>query len=219
MKKFILLLATMVFLTNSFVVSAQEESPVTLSATEVEVNQETGEFQFDILIHESEAYAGMEFGMVCGSECEILTVEYDKEVNTTGLAENDLIWFGFFDGEDSFTESFTATVSGVCKTGADSVMALKTVKKYTIGNSEYKEEEFLTDTQINLVASAVEAQVEEGSIPLVAATENGVSTSGLMIICSLGAVGIAGVLIYMGLKPGRKKAIERQNALNENNGS
>lgn len=203
MKKFILILSAMVLLTNPIVVSAQEESPVTLSATEVEVNQETGEFQFDILIHESEAYAGMEFGMVCGSECEILTIEYDKDVSSTGPADSDLTWFGFFDGEDSFTESFTATVSGICQTGVDSVMALKTVKKYTIGDNEYKEEEFFVDTKINLVAEVAETQVAEESVPLVA-TEEGVSISWITVLCILGAAGIAGVLIYISF--GRKKA-------------
>lgn len=119
MKKFMLALAAMVFWANGIVVSAQQEMPITLSATEVEVNQETGEFQFDIVTGASDAYAGMEFGIVCGPECQIVSVEYDRKISSTGPVESDMTWFGFFDGEDSFAESMTITVSGKCQTGVD----------------------------------------------------------------------------------------------------
>ncbi len=55
----------------------QEEMPVSVPVTEVQVDQETGDFQVDIVINESENYAGMEFGMVCEPECKITSVEYD----------------------------------------------------------------------------------------------------------------------------------------------
>lgn len=202
MKKFILFFIAMAFLAKPIVVCAQEESPVALSATEVEVNQETGEFQFDILIHESEAYAGMEFGMVCGRGCEIDDIRYDREVSATGPVENDMTWFGFFDGEDSFTESMTITVTGTCQVGADSELALKTVKKYTIGDREYREEEYLIDTKVKLSAVMEDTQVAEESLPL--AESKGVSISGIMILCILGTAGIAGILIY--IRFGRRTA-------------
>ena len=204
MKKFILAVAAMAFLSSPAVVSAQEGVPVTLPAAEIAVNQETGEFRFDIVTCESDAYAGMEFGVVCGPECEITSVTYDKEVSATGPAENEMTWFGFFDGEDSFTESMTITVTGVCQRGVDSQLALKTVKKYTIGNGEYKEEEYLVDAKMSLVAGTPETQVEEESLPLAVTEEKEVSISWITILCILGAAGIAGVLIYISF--GRKKA-------------
>ena len=206
MKKFILVLSAMVVLMNSIVVNAQQENPITLSATEVLVNQETGEFEFDILINESEAYAGMEFGMVCGPECEILSIEYDKDVSTTGPAENDLTWFGFFDGEDSFTESITAKVIGTCQTGVDSAMALKTVKKYTIGSGEYKEEEFFVDSQINLVTKLTEEQSNQ-----IASVDEGINKFWIIILGIIGVAGITGLLIYKGVKS-KRKVVETRNA-------
>lgn len=204
MKKFILALAAMLILSKGLVVSAQGEAPVTLPATEISVDQESGEFSFDIVTSESDAYAGMEFGVVCGPECEILSVEYDKEISATGPTENELTWFGFFDGEDSFTESMTITVTGTCQIGTDSELALKTVKKYTIGDGEYEEEEYLVDAKVSLVADISETQVEEEGLPLAATEEKGVSISWITILCILGAAGIAGVLIYISF--GRKKA-------------
>lgn len=196
MKKVILVLSLLVLLANPFTADAQEEMPIRLSNTEIEVDQQTGEFQVEIEICESTYYAGMEFGMVCGSECEITSVTYDKKVSATGPVESDLIWFGFFDGEDSFSESFTATVHGTCPIGTDSELALKTVKKYTIGESEYKEEEFMVDTKIKLVSEMKEMQVLQ---------VQGVS-AWVIALCIIGAVGIAGALIYIGFGRKTKKA-------------
>lgn len=198
MKKMILALSILVLLANPITVDAQEEMPVSLTNTEIEVNQETGEFQVEITICESAAYAGMEFGMVCGPECEITSVTYDKEVSTTGPVESNLIWFGFFDGEDSFSESFTATVHGTCRIGADSEMALKTVKKYTIGESEYREEEFTVDTKINLVSETEEMQVQEENTPLAFAWKEQEISAWVIALGIIGAVGIVGALIYIG---------------------
>lgn len=169
---------------------------VLLPETEIPVNQENGEFEFQIQIPESEAYAGMEFGLVCGPECEITAIAYDREVSSTGPADSDMTWFGFFDGEDSFTESMTVTVSGVCRTGTDSVIALKKVKKYTIGENEYMEEEFPVDVNINLREQIQETMVKQESGP----AKSEVSISWPMLLCVAGIVVIAGVLIYIGLR-------------------
>lgn len=196
MKRFVIMLAAMVFWANGAVVSAQQEVPVKLSATEVEVNQETGEFQFDIVTGAGDAYAGMEFGMACGPECEIVSVEYDREISATGPVKSDMTWFGFFDGEDSFTESVTITVLGKCQIGVDSELALKTVKKYIIGDKKYREEEYQVDTRVKLSAVMSDTQ-EECFPPVEIQTENEeVSISWITVLCILGVAGIAGVLIY-----------------------
>lgn len=197
MKKFIVALAMAVFFTKVSIVQAQEEMPVVLPVTQVEVSQETGEFQFEIHIAESEAYAGMEFGLVCGPGCEITGIVYDREVSATGPVESDMTWFGFYDGEDSFSNSMTITVSGTCQNGTDSVLTLKTVKKYTIGDSEYREEEYLVDMKVELLAVPETTKVAEESLPLTQAEIKGVSISWITILCILGTAGIAGILIYI----------------------
>ncbi|MCR4903162.1 MAG: hypothetical protein K6A23_09900 [Butyrivibrio sp.] len=177
-------------------VNNQGDMPVSIPVTEVEVNQETGEFQVDIVVNESVNYAGMEFGMVCAPECEITKVEYDKELSTTGPAENDLTWFGFFDGEDSFSESIIATVYGKCQTGTDSEIALKTVKKYTVGDKEYSEEDFTIDTKISLLS---DISIEEEETPLATLdNEQGINAWVIIISC-ICAAGIIGALIYIGI--------------------
>lgn len=197
MKKFIVALAVVAALADVIKVHAQPEMPVTLPVTQVEVSQETGEFQFDILIEESESYAGMEFGVVCGPECEIDAIRYDREVGATGPVESDMTWFGFFDGEDSFTESMTITVVGTCQIGVDAELALKTVKKYIIGDNEYEEEEYLVDTKVKLSAVPEDTQVAEENYSLAEAEKKGVSISWFTVLCILGTAGIAGVLIYI----------------------
>lgn len=178
------------------VASNQDDMPVSIPVTEIEVDQETGEFQVDIVVNESANYAGMEFGMVCAPECEITKVEYDRQLSTTGPAENDLTWFGFFDGEDSFSESIIATVYGKCQTGTDSEMALKTVKKYTVGDNEYSEEDFTIDTKISLLS---EISIEEEEIPLATLDKEQGINAWVIIISCICAVAIIVALIYIGI--------------------
>lgn len=201
-----------VYLLTAIIVNAQEETPVTIPVEQIIVNQEEGTFSFIIEVNTNEAYAGMEFGMVCGSGCEITSVDYDRNINSTGPANSDMIWFGFFDGEDSFTEPITVTVSGTCQKDSDSELALKMVKKYTIGEQQYEEEDYLVDMKVNLSSTkeAVSGEViqcENEEVPLAVAKSKDVGIPWPIILGLLGLAVIGGVLIhkFLGLRKAEKE--------------
>lgn len=159
MKKILSAVITASFLLNPVCCLAGEnvvenENPVKVSATEVGMDKETGEFSFDVTVDTEEAFAGMEFGLICSKDCEITDVAYNvKGQNTAPTKAEGVTWFGFFEGEDIYTEDIVATISGTCDTEKEAAIALQVVKRYTVGEEEYTEEQIPVDVVVNITAS------------------------------------------------------------------
>ncbi len=149
---------TMCLLANPVQVIAAEnttENPVKVSSTEVNIDKETGEFSFDVTVDTEEAFAGMEFGVICSEGCEVTEVAYNVDAASAAPTKAaGVTWFGFFDGEDSYTEDIVATINGKCDTEKEAAVALQVVKRYTVGEEEYAEEQIPLDIVVTLGAAA-----------------------------------------------------------------
>lgn len=186
-------------------VSAAENASTTSSVfsvptTEVQVNQETGEFSFEMQVNSPDNYAGMEFGVICAGGCEITSVSCDMEASVTGPKEaNGLVWFGFFAGEDKFSGTAAVTVSGTCEKGIDSAVSIQDVKKYTIGDRNYDTEQIDSSNVIVNLRSGVTAETnEQNSAEEVGNPEtNGINAMQLIVSGLVIAALAAAALIYM----------------------
>lgn len=129
----------------------EEQNVIEVSAKDVQVEQSTGNFTFDMEVKTEDAFSGMEFGVICGEGCEVTDVSYNVDANVTEPTKSEgVTWFGLFEGEDCFTDDVIVTVSGNCEKGMDSAISLEVAKRYTVGNEEYKEEPIVLNEIVNL---------------------------------------------------------------------
>ena len=134
--------------------TTENQCQVKVSDTEVGMDKETGEFSFEVTVDTEDAFAGMEFGVICSEGCEITAVTYNVDAQTTLPTKGEgVIWFGFFDGEDSYTEDIVATINGKCEPQKEAAVALQVVKRYTVGEEDYTEEQIPVDIVINVKTS------------------------------------------------------------------
>lgn len=153
-------LAVCLRMISPIVVSAAENGPaVFVPRTEVAVDQSSGQFRFAIEIDAPENYAGAEFGVICSQGTEITAVSCSGGSVTGPQKANGLVWFGFFDGEDSFSGTTTVTVTGTCGIGADGAVVIQDASLYTIGQQEYITTDIECGTVVNLRCEPVETEV------------------------------------------------------------
>lgn len=213
MKKFILLLAIWGLMSNTMCVHAEEKLSIVEIPEEIEVNQETGEFAFDIELHANEKFAGLEVGLICGDGCEISDTSYNVEASEIEpTAAQGVTWFGFFDGEDSFIGDVVITIEGTCEEGKDSAISIQDIKKCTVGNEEFKQEYISVNEVIALKNGQSEQKKMENNVfqggetqVVIPAEQQGISVVGPITIGVL-LVGIVIALIYRS----RKKAIQKE---------
>lgn len=179
---------------------AAEETPsVSATETEVLVDQTNGRFQFTIEVTSQAAYAGAEFGVYCSQGLEITSVTATGGSITGPQAANGLVWFGFFDGSDSFTGTTTVTVAGTCQERVDGAVAIQDVKLYTVGNQEYASTAVECGQVVNLYWELPVAMepVEEGTE---SSYEPDIDVPLIIICCTVIAAAVAGALIYIKTK-------------------
>lgn len=169
---------------------------INIPMTEVLVNQETGQYSFEIQITAEEAYAGAEFGIICGQGTEITSISSTAGSITGPTKAKGLVWFGFFDGEDCFEEEVTVTVEGTCLIGNDSAVVVQDVKVYQVGEQEYKTTYLDGGTIINLCADLQGETEEEGSEMVSEPNEEKGINVVLCICCMVIVVCVTGTLIY-----------------------
>lgn len=214
-KKNILLMAVCGVLLNAMCVHAEEKLSVVEIPEEIEVNQETGEFAFDIELHADEKFAGLEVGLICGDGCEISDTSYNVEASEIEpTTAQGLTWFGFFEGEDSFIGDVVITIEGTCEEGKDSAISIQDIKKCTAGNEEFKQEYISVNEVVTLKNGQPEQkqmeQMENQMIKtgetqaVIPVKEQGISVIGLII--GVLVVGVIIALIYRS----RKKAIQKE---------
>lgn len=175
-------------------VKAEEKNPsIQVPVTEVKADSKTGSFKFDIQTKSEELYAGMEFGVVCGKGAKITKVSYDKSVSNVGPKEaNGLVWFGYFDGEDSFQGDMTVTVEGVCEKNVDSAIAIKDVKLYQIGESDYNTKKIDSDIIVHILGGGKKAETKLPKNPKM----TDMNAGWLLLVCLVAGGGVATALIY-----------------------
>ncbi len=124
---------------------------VSVPETEILLEPSGGRYSFTIEIDSQTPYAGAEFGVFCSQGTEITSVTVSGGSVTGPQAADGLIWFGFFEGSDSFTGTATVTIEGQCQAGADGAIAIQDVKLYTIGAQEYTSTAIDCGTVVNLL--------------------------------------------------------------------
>lgn len=159
-----------------------------VSTANVVVDKETGEYSFDICIDSQDGYAGAEFGVICSDGTEVSSIA-SKAGSITGPKEaNGLVWFGFFDGEDSINGEATITVEGTLDTESDAAIVIQDAKVYTIGDQEYASTPLECGMMIELYKAPVSI--------MEAVEKSGISATMLIGCCAVIAVAAAGALIY-----------------------
>lgn len=155
---FILVLVVCMMLLPVSAAAAGAVPTVSVSGTEVPVDQTDGSFRFHIAIDAPENYAGAEFGVICSQGTEITAVSAAGGSVTGPQKANGLVWFGFFDGEDSFSGTTTVTVEGTCEIGTDCAVVIQDVSIYTIGDEVYASTDVASGIVVNLRCEPVETQ-------------------------------------------------------------
>lgn len=108
-----------------------------ITTANITVNEDTGAYSFDLIVDSENPYAGAEFGVICNPGTEVTSVACTEGSLTGPKEANGLVWFGFFDGEDSFSGETVMTVEGTFEAGKDAAIAIQDIKLYTIGDEEY----------------------------------------------------------------------------------
>lgn len=186
---------------------------VSVPETEILLEPSGGRYSFTIEIDSQTPYAGAEFGVFCSQGTEITSVTVSGGSVTGPQAADGLIWFGFFEGSDSFTGTATVTIEGQCQAGADGAIAIQDVKLYTIGAQEYTSTAIDCGTVVNLLWELPpETQPEEPQASAPAEKDIGVPV--LLGCCTVIAAAGAGMLIYKSQNQKKNKK-EKEHASEE----
>lgn len=186
-----LLLVPALLVSRTF--AAETAATVQLPVSEVAVDESTGNFRFDIQVDCPESYAGMEFGVICSEGTEITAVQVGDNVSSTGPKEaNGLVWFGYFDGEDSFSGTSTVTVEGKCEPGVEAAIAIRDVKQYTVGSEEFSATQIPSDLVVTLDTGAQQTVAVPETLP----QTNDIDAVWLLAAFAAAAAVAVGALIY-----------------------
>lgn len=194
-----MLTGSLVLLSAVPVMAAESTSEVEISTTDLSVDKESGEYSFKICVDSIDNYAGAEFGVICSQDVEVTSVTSDAGSITGPKEANGLVWFGFFDGENSFSGGETVTVEGSFEPGTESAIVIQDIKIYTVGEEEYTsasvEGGLIVNLYKNSVLDVVENMMNDGGISTI------VLLAGFLVIVAV----IAVVLIYKRKKRGEQK--------------
>ena len=119
------------------VYAEEAENGTTVTVDELTVDETNASFSFIVNIETDEAYAGAEFGAFCSQGVEITSVESSCDSLAGPTQANGLVWFSFFDGENSFNGKQSVTVYGSYEIGQESAVKFSDIKIYSINANEY----------------------------------------------------------------------------------
>lgn len=192
------------------VAAAQIAPVVVVPETEIAVDQTTGAFRFTMELMTEKSYAGAEFGLICSQGVQITAVSAADGTVTGPQAANGLIWFGYFAGEDSFSDTNTLTIEGTCEIGREGAVIIQDASVYTIGDQEYSTVDLESGMLVNLRTTPVKASKSEN--PELAALEFDIDVLILIGCLLVIAAGLIGTLIYKKNKKPMNHQKENQNA-------
>lgn len=128
----------LLFVSMPISVCAEEnENKTIVTIDELTVDETNASFSIIVNIETDEAYAGAEFGAFCSQGVEITSVESSCDSLAGPTQANGLVWFSFFDGENSFNGKQSVTVYGSYEIGQESAVKLSDIKIYSIKDNEY----------------------------------------------------------------------------------
>ncbi|MBQ8539388.1 MAG: hypothetical protein IJ433_07020 [Ruminococcus sp.] len=128
----------LLFVSMPISVCAEEnENKTIVTIDELTVDETNASFSFIVNIETDEAYAGAEFGAFCSQGVEITSVESSCDSLAGPTQANGLVWFSFFDGENSFNGKQSVTVYGSYEIGQESAVKFSDIKIYSINANEY----------------------------------------------------------------------------------
>ena len=119
------------------VCAVENENKTIVTIDELTVDETNASFSFIVNIETDEAYAGAEFGAFCSQGVEITSVESSCDSLAGPTQANGLVWFSFFDGENSFNGKQSVTVYGSYEVGQESAVKFSDIKIYSINANEY----------------------------------------------------------------------------------
>ena len=119
------------------VCAVENENKTIVTIDELTVDKTNASFSFIVNVETDEAYAGAEFGAFCSQGVEITSVESSCDSLAGPTQANGLVWFSFFDGENSFNGKQSVTVYGSYEIGQESAVKFSDIKIYSINANEY----------------------------------------------------------------------------------
>lgn len=119
------------------VCAVENENKTIVTIDELTVDKTNASFSFIVNVETDEAYAGAEFGAFCSQGVEITSVESSCDSLAGPTQANGLVWFSFFDGENSFNGKQSVTVYGSYEVGQESAIKFSDIKIYSINANKY----------------------------------------------------------------------------------
>ena len=130
------LLTLLIVLTPLRAVAAEVGNDGEVEVSQLYVNEETGQYRFDVCVRSGELFAGTDVGVYCSQDTQILSVQ-NEAANCVGpTAANGLVWFGCFDGNNTLSEA-AFTVSGSFDPMRESAVKISDVRLYRIEDGQY----------------------------------------------------------------------------------
>lgn len=118
------------------VFATEPENDCELKVSQLYVDEESGQYRFDICVRSDELFAGTDIGVFCSQDTRILSVENDSASSVGPTEANGLVWFGCFDGKNTLSEA-VFTVSGTIDPMRESAVKITDVKLYRIDDGQY----------------------------------------------------------------------------------
>lgn len=147
------------------VCAVENENKTIVTIDDLTVDETNASFSFIVNVETDEVYAGAEFGAFCSKGVEITSVESSCDSLAGPTQANGLVWFSFFDGENSFNGKQSVTVYGSYEVGQESAVKFSDIKIYSINANEYitTSVEDDVDVQISKGATKItEVEKEDG---------------------------------------------------------
>ena len=135
------------------VCAVENENKTIVTIDDLTVDKTNASFSFIVNVETDEAYAGAEFGAFYSKGVEITSVESSCDSLAGPTQANGLVWFSFFDGENSFNGKQSVTVYGSYEVGQESAIKFSDIKIYSINANKY-----ITTT----VEGDVDVQISKG---------------------------------------------------------
>lgn len=147
------------------VCAVENENKTIVAIDDLTVDETNASFSFIVNVETDEVYAGAEFGAFCSKGVEITSVESSCDSLAGPTQANGLVWFSFFDGENSFNGKQSVTVYGRYEVGQESAVKFSDIKIYSINANEYITTSVEGDVDVQICKGATkitEVEKEDG---------------------------------------------------------
>lgn len=177
------------------VCAVENENKTIVTIDDLTVDETNASFSFIVNVETDEAYAGAEFGAFCSKGVEITSVESSCDSLAGPTQANGLVWFSFFDGENSFNGKQSVTVYGSYEVGQESAVKFSDIKIYSINANEY-----IT----TFVEGDVDVQISKGATKITEVEkEDGINI--ILLLALLLVVVVTTVVMFIYIKKNKVK--------------